>query len=210
MKSNDTAPTFEQLIDWLEGRSSAEQAERVAAYVATAGEKVQADVAWLRRFYDVAARAPVAEPPAILTERLERRFAAFARDRAPLPLRQRLIATLRFDSTMSLARGVRAADAGSHQRQYLFETEKATVVCTVQQREQDELVDVLGQVLAEEESEASLTRVSLLRKDEEYDNALTDDLGEFTLSAIPHGLYDMVLDSLGYQIVITSINLSVG
>jgi hypothetical protein len=207
LSKKNTPPTIEELLDWLEGRSSEEEAQRVAAYVATAEGSVQADVAWLRNFLEISRSTESVEPPAILTERLERRFAALARDRRPPSLRERLIATLQFDSGMSLARGVRATAATSHQRQFLFETTQATVICTVQRRE-DDLVDLLGQVLPEAESEAELTRVSLLKENLEFDSTITDDLGEFTLNAIPYGQYDMVLDSVQYEIMIPSIDLS--
>ena len=203
------APSFEQLIDWFEGRLSEEEARLVAAQVEAAGEAVQADVAWLRRFHQASQTIVLAEPPAAVSERLERRFAAYARHRRRPSLWQRLVASLSFDSHAELAAGIRTVTAPENQRQLVYATDLATVVLTLQRRSHDRRFDLLGQVLPTHEREADLVRVLLLRGKDEFDSTITDDLGEFTLTALPADVYDLVLSSDQYEITISSLELPI-
>jgi hypothetical protein len=205
---NDTPLDFERLVEWLEGRLSNAEAQEVATQLASADAATQADAAWLRQFFDITRGLAPAEPPAELTKRLERRFTTFAQGRRSSPW-QRFVATLSFDSHKTLAaRGARAAGPGE-QRQFLYETEYATVAFTLQHREQGRLFDLLGQFMPADESEVDLIRVYLLRDGVEFDSTVTDDLGEFFLPAVPRGQYDLVLDCLRYAIAIPSLDLSI-
>ena len=200
-------PTFEQLIEWFEGRLSPEEAQLVAAQVSAAGEAVQADVAWLRLFYQASRDVVSAEPPPAVSERLERRFAAYAQDHRRPSLWQRLVARLSFDSHAQLAAGLRTATTPEDQRQLIYDTDLAMVVCTLQRR-RDGRFDLLGQIIPAQERRADLVRVLLLKEKEEFDSTITDDLGEFTLTALAAGLYDLVLIGDQYEITVFSLDLS--
>lgn len=206
MKKNET-PEFAQLMDWLEGRLPPDEAQVVAAQVAAADAEVQADVAWLRAFYRARQRVVVQEPPTAVTDQLEQRFIAFARSRRPSRWRS-LIAALTFDSRTQAAVGVRTAVTPTVQRQLIYTAEAATIVCTLQQR-QDKQFDLLGQFLPTDASDVDLVQVQLFQDNAEFDHTLTDDLGEFTLTALPIGLYDMLLRSDQWEITISPLDLSV-
>jgi hypothetical protein len=199
-------PTFEELLDWLEGRLSAKESRRVASTIAAADESAQAELEWLRQFLELSQMKRSAEPPADVIARLEQRFADHYRRQSP-SIWQRLVAGLSFDSHQELAaRGARGGGA-AEQRQYLYETEHATVVFTLQRREQGTLFDLIGQVVPSDESEVDLIRVYLLREGVEFDSTITDDLGGFILPAVPRGQYSMVLSTLSYEMTIPSIDL---
>lgn len=207
MKKNET-PEFAQLMDWLEGRLPPDEAQVVAAQVAAADAEVQADVAWLRAFYRARQRVVVQEPPTAVTDQLEQRFIAFARSRRPSRWHS-LIATLTFDSQTQLAVGVRTAVSPEDQRQLIYTADVATVVCTLQRRSRDRRFDLLGQLLPAEMTEVDLVRVQLLREKQLFDHTFTDDLGEFTLVALPAGLYELVLRSDQFEITIPSLHLPI-
>jgi hypothetical protein len=202
---------FERLIEWLEGRLSEGEAQDVAGQVAAA-EVTQADVAWLRTIYQASQNLVTAELPTAITEALQHRFAAYARSRHLRAdgdsLWQRLVATLTFDSQAELSTGTRAA-ASENQRQLVYQTELGTVVCTLQWRSHDRQIDLLGQFLPIEIEETSLARVLLLKEKNEFDSTITDDLGEFTLTALPAGLYDLVLTTHQYEITVPSFEISI-
>lgn len=205
----ETNPDFETLIDWLEGRLPDAEAQRVAAQVAAGDNALQADVAWLRKFFRASHSLALPAPPTAVTNSLESQFAAYARSRrGPSPW-QRLLATLTFDSHTMLAAGARATTT-QDQRQLVFTTAVATVVCTIQRRERGEQVDLLGQILPtdEEELETDSIQVQLLQERTPFDVTLTNDLGEFNLQALPVGFYDMILSSNRYAIVISSMHLT--
>jgi hypothetical protein len=213
LTKNTENPTFEQLVDWLEGRLPTEEAQKIAGLVAAGDAAVQADVAWLRKFYQagqevIAANLPAANLPPDVTERLKERFAAYAETRRRPSIFQRLIANLSFDSHLMAAAGVRTAAMREDQRQLVYETDPATIALTVQRRSRDDNLDVLGQVLPAAVVEVDLVRVALYQEQAEFDSTITDDLGEFSLTALPAGQYSLVLTSDRYEIQIEPLNLS--
>ena len=206
MNNQKSVPTFEQLLDWLEGRLSDDEAQHVANLLSAANDSTQADAAWLRAFFAATNTIRVTDPPADVVERVQRQFAAHPQKPPTTNLWQRLVGTLTFDSYSTAAAGARAAGVGE-QRQFLYETGRATVVFTLQRRDHDELYDLMGQVLPTDDSDVDLIQVSLVRDGVEYDSGITDDLGEFIFPAIPLGQYDLLFGSSGYEIMIPSIDL---
>ncbi len=206
MKQN--APSFEKLVDWLEGRLTPEEAQIIAEQMTVGDAAAQSDLAWLQKFYRTSQNQIAAEPPPAVSERLERRFAAYAASRRQPSFFQRLVASLSFDSRLTLARGVRAAATTDNQRQFVYETDLATIALTLQQRSHDKNFDLWGQLMPTQDVEAELIRVALLREQTEFDNTLTDDLGEFSLTALPTGSYTLVLTGDRYEIKITPLTLS--
>lgn len=63
-------PSFTELLDWVEGRLAPEQADAVAAYVATADEATTETLEWIREFLDDARSMPLQTPPPELSQRL--------------------------------------------------------------------------------------------------------------------------------------------
>jgi hypothetical protein len=106
-----------------------------------------------------------------------------------------------------LAAGLRTATMPEDQRQLIYDTDLAMVVCTLQRR-RDGRFDLLGQIIPAQERRADLVRVLLLKEKEEFDSTITDDLGEFTLTALAAGLYDLVLIGDQYEITVFSLDLS--
>ncbi len=206
---NNNPPEFEKLIDWLEGRLTPEEAQLVSEQMAAADAAAHEDVAWLEKFYRASQNQTVAEPPSYVTERLEKRFANYAATRRHPSLWQRFMARLSFDSRLTLATGIRAAATADNQRQLVYETDLASVALTLQQRTHDPHLDLLGQLLPTQAIEADLVRVALFQEQVEFDSTMTDDLGEFTLTALPTGLYTLILTGDQYEIKISPLPLSI-
>ncbi len=173
-----TAPSFEKLVDWQEGRLTPEEAQIMAEQMAEADAAAQSDLAWLQKFYRVSQNQIAADPPPTVSERLARHFAAYADTRHQPSFVQRLIASLSFDSRLTLARGVRAAATTDNQRQFVYETDLATIALTLQQRSHDKNFDLLGQLIPIQDLDAEMIRVVLEHEQTEFDSTLTDDLGE--------------------------------
>ena len=75
-------PGFRVLLDWLEGRLDADRAERIAAQVGEADERILRTVDWLRGFLTTAHDLPLEEPPPIVRQRLKQHFARWSGGRA--------------------------------------------------------------------------------------------------------------------------------
>jgi hypothetical protein len=207
MKKGSTL-NWDRLVEWFEGDLSDDEAAILAAQLVADGE-AQLDEAWLRQFYQASQNVVLADPPTAVTDRLEQRFAIFAQNRRPPSLYQRLLASLSFDSHLTLVRGARTAASVGDQRQLVYATDLATVALTLQKRDQEQKYDLLGQLLLTKAGETDLVRVLLLKEESEFDSTLTDDLGEFTLTALPAGSYDLILSSEQYEIKIPALHLSV-
>lgn len=99
-----SSPTFNQLVDWIDGRLDETAAAEMAARVATAGPDVLDTVTWIRSFREAAAKMPLQKPPEDVSSRIR---AAFRQLRGPLsgPFED---LELEFDSRMSPVSGVRS------------------------------------------------------------------------------------------------------
>ena len=103
---------------------------------------------------------------------------------------------------------MRAAATTDNQRQFVYETDLATIALTLQQRSHDKNFDLLGQLIPAQDLDAEMIRVVLEHEQTEFDSTLTDDLGEFSLIALPTGSYTLVLTGDLYEIKITPLNLT--
>ncbi len=98
--------SFEDVVDWVEGRLDRERGDQVAAAV-RADPALAAAAAWMHQFRDTTAGTVLMEPPPSVRDALRRRFAAL-RPAPPTPV-ERLRAALVYDSAALGLAGVRAA-----------------------------------------------------------------------------------------------------
>jgi hypothetical protein len=215
-------------VDWIEGRLSEEEAQVVAEQVATADDATRADVAWLRAFARVSQATVLASPPPEVRAQLVRRFEAYAQDRRPPGFLSRLVATLTFDSYrqagtvgvrgLSLpvppqgwerekAGGVGGGNAPPSERQLIYITEVTDVVVHVWAHAQSRHVDVHGQVLPSADVTPDVFTVQLLGDTGEVGITTSDDLGEFTFEELVPGVYEMVVSTEQFEVLITPVEL---
>lgn len=98
------SPTFNELVDWIDGRLEESASAEMATRVAAAGPDVIDTVSWIRSFREAAAKMPLQKPPEDVSARIR---AAFRQLRGPLsgPVDE---LELEFDSRMSPVAGVRS------------------------------------------------------------------------------------------------------
>ncbi|MEZ4677630.1 MAG: hypothetical protein R2932_25785 [Caldilineaceae bacterium] len=212
--------TFEQLVDWVEGKLDATDAALVAAAVA-ANPELQTTIDWLEQFSSVRQQVTLADPPSTVQRALMARFverhqpttatmqpsAQQAPEETTPGFFQRLLATLTFDSSTGLApAGVRSATTPD-ERQYLYHTAIAEIALNVQQDSNLPQVTLWGQVfpLDDHLDPAGLT-VQVLQDAKEMDVTTTDEYGEFSFS-IPTGLYEIVLMSDSNEVSIERLEV---
>jgi hypothetical protein len=187
---------FARLVDWMEGRLSAEETREVDEAVAGADEATLGDVAWLRRFFAATETALAESPPRGLRNLLVDVFEAHAREDQKLPgIVQRMIAALTFDSNLQPAEGLRAVGAQPSRRQLIFGTDAFDLVVNVLAGGEDDDLDLDGQVLPREDEVAEFLSVQLLRDGIEQDLTTVDDLGSFAFRRVPPGSYELVLSA---------------
>ncbi len=197
---------FSQLLDWLEGKLSEEEAQAIAEQLERADETTHADLAWLRTFLQVSKAIQLASPPAEVRDDLTRRFAAYAESRQPPGFFRRWLADLTFDSQAQWATaGLRSAATEGQQRQLIYTTEVAEIALNIQPRAHDQRLDVTGQVFPTTKVAQDVFSIQLLQDAAQVGLAAADELGEFFFGAVPAGQYEMVVSADQFEVVIPSV-----
>jgi hypothetical protein len=200
------SPQFSQLIDWLEGRLSEEEARAVAEQLGNASEATQADLAWLRTFHQASQTIKLASPPPEVRDILKRRFADYAETRRGPGFFRQLLANLTFDSRTQLATaGLRSAATEGQQRQLIYSTEMAEIALNIQPHPHEQSLDLTGQVFLVAEVAQNALSVQLLLDATPIRLATTDELGEFAFEAVPAGEYKIVVSAGQFEVLIPSV-----
>lgn len=202
--------TFEQLLDWIDGRLPAAEAADVAAQVARAGDDVQAVVAWLRSFDAARRDLLLLAPPPAVRRVLDERFAAFAAARRPPAFWQRLTARLTYDSHAQPAPAGARHLAAAAARQLVYASEFGDIVLNVRQPTAEPLFDVAGQILSAGELDLADFVVQLQQDGLERGLTAADELGEFAFTAVSPGRYDLVISGSHAEAWIHAVELVPG
>jgi hypothetical protein len=206
--NESNAPTFSELLDWLEGRLPPDKARAMAERLQSADAATRADLDWLRLFLQTRQSVHFASPPPGVRETLRLAFAAYAEAREPPDPFQRWLATLTFDSrAQPFTAGLRSAVEEGQQRQLIYTTEAAEIALTIQSILPDKNFIVTGQIFAMGDTPTDAFSIQLLRDAQEVALAATDELGEFTFTDLPAGEYNIVVSAGQYELVIPSVLL---
>ncbi|MFY9607754.1 MAG: zf-HC2 domain-containing protein [Blastocatellia bacterium] len=185
-------PSFERLIDYLDNRLPDAEAAGVATHLASSCADCAESRDWYQQVRKAAASDDTVAPPPWVLKRAVRIFEA-QRDRPKLAARMRqAIASLVFDSFARPAlAGVRSTEAAN--RQLLYRAGDYSIDLQIAPSEHTR-ADLIGQVLKEGdptfESVAALDFV-IARGGEIVFSAVTDEMGEFKVSGIEQGIYDL-------------------
>jgi hypothetical protein len=202
-------PSFERLIDYLDNRLPEAKAASVATHLATCcaacGEKRD----WYQQVRLVAASDDTVEPPPWVLKRAVRIFDT-QRHRPRLAKRiGEAIASLVFDSFAGPAlAGVRSTETA--ERQLLYRAGDYSIDLQIAPSERAR-ADLIGQVL--KESDSSYESVSGLKLDIARDakvvfSAVTNELGEFKISGMELGVYDLRVELSEGNITVPDLLIS--
>jgi hypothetical protein len=199
--------TTARLIDWLEGRLAAAEADALVDAV-QADAALQEQVAWLQDFLQLSRTTVLVDPPAAVHQAARASFAAYAKEKRPLSRLRTLIANLTADNwqRLSLA-GVRNVTLATTPRQLIYSSDLADVALNAQASPDGQQIDLHGQLFPLDESIAADFTVHLLQDGLEERLTMTDELGKFNLNGLVAGTYDLLLSGDQAQIAIGPVNL---
>ena len=200
--------SFSELVDWVEGRLTEDQARSVEERVAVADSATLAEVAWLRKFARAAEEAVLESPPPAVRSTLVSRFEAHAESRRTPGFLKRVVATLQFDGVLRPAVGVRAADAQGVRRQLIYSADAFDVALNFRPRVRDKNLVLDGQVFARDDAELGVFGVQLLQDGTEVAITTTDELGAFAFESVPPGVYEVILSSDRIEVSIGPVELN--
>lgn len=178
---------FTTLVDWTEGRLSTDRADQVQAAVAARDPEVLASIAWLNHFHYNASSMPLRVPPSSVGQKLREHFVSYSAARAEEDLEiKAILLDLRFDSRVDQPLGaVRSAGTVCDVVHLAYGNDEADVVLAVQPQA-DGTFRIEGQVMLVEDAKAAGFKVSAAGAAETLGAVQCDDLGRFTLEAVPH------------------------
>jgi len=187
-------PGFERLIDYLDNKLDAKDAGRIAAHLATDCADCAANQNWYQQTRAIAATDDLVEPPAWVLKRALRIFET-QRPRLVERLGQ-AIASLVFDSFARPAlAGMRSTETTNRQLLYNAGDFSLDLQIAPQGQSRAELV---GQILREGEtsfeSVANL-KLELSAEGKKIFEAFTNDMGEFSISNLEQGVYDLHVET---------------
>ncbi len=201
-------PSFERLIDYLDNRLPEAEAAGVATHLATSCADCAESRDWYQLVRNAATSDDTVAPPPWVLKRAVRVFDTH-RDRPKLAARiGQVIAALVFDSFARPAlAGVRSTETAN--RQLLYRAGDYSIDLQIAPSEHTR-ADLIGQILKEGdpsfESVAGLN-FGIARGGETVFSALTDEMGEFKVSGIEQGIYDLQVELSEGSITVTNLPL---
>jgi len=185
-------PSFERLVDFLDERLEEAEAAAVATHLATSCSVCAETTGWYERVRVVAASDDSVAPPSWVFKRALR-ILDTQRHRPRLTERiGQAIASLVFDSFARPAlAGVRSTETAN--RQLLYRAGDYSVDLQIAPSEHSR-ADLIGQVLKEGEpsfESVSGLKLDIARSGRIVSSAVTDEMGEFKISSIEQGVYDL-------------------
>ena len=206
--------TFDRLLEWLEGRLSSAESQAFADQVAAADETVQADVAWLRAFLHLSDTIVWEEPPPAVHTALLQHFVEQHKPTQPapipatpsVPLWQRLVAALTFDSHLQVGlTGARGAEQ-PRTRQLIYSSAVADIAVNLAHRA-DNTLTILGQILPMGALPPESCAVQVLQGARSMGLVMADDLGEFVFTGLPTGDYGLAVTGDHFELTIPQLTL---
>ncbi|HKG22877.1 MAG TPA: zf-HC2 domain-containing protein [Blastocatellia bacterium] len=189
-------PSFERLIDYLDGRLAGGEADLVAAHLASGCQQCAPTRDWYAGLRELVASDDSIEPPSWVLKRAVRIFDEKASRRNLVERLGSAVASLVFDSFARPAlMGVRSTETAN--RQLLYRAGDYSIDLQIAPSGSAR-VDVRGQVLREGEerfdSVAGL-KIELGRGDNRSRGTLTGETGEFAFESVETGDYDLHLET---------------
>jgi hypothetical protein len=123
--------------------------------------------------------------------------------------RRLFVARLRFDSLLlrAVGGGVRQADAPGDQRQLVYTTDVADILLDLQTCSTGGGLSLDGQVFPAGGGEHDALRVRLLRGETEFASTTADEVGDFAFETVPAGVYEMLLTTDRFEMLVSSLEL---
>jgi hypothetical protein len=201
-----TCPGFEELVDYVDGRLASESLETVRSHLGTGCGPCDVDRNWYEQVKLVAATDDTIEPPPWVLKRSLRIFDATRARTSFAVLTSRLIASLVFDSLRrpTLA-GARSSAVDG--RQMLYQAEPYSIDLQVAVLDESR-AELTGQILREGElmfESVSGLRLDLIHDGETVLSTVTNDRGEFRVTTVDVGNYDLRVDASDASITIVGL-----
>lgn len=203
-------PGFNDLIDYLDGRLSGEQADQVAGHLESGCQDCSANRRWYERVRSIAAGDRTLEPPPWVLKRAIRLFDTRKGKSGVAARVGHAIASLVFDSfSRPIPEGARSVQAAN--RQLLYCAGDYSIDLVIAQSGQSG-ADLFGQVLRDGDFEFESVKglpLELMAEGHRVLAVETNGLGEFSMNGLIQGEYDLKVETPEASITIQNLPLKV-
>lgn len=195
--------TYETLLNYLEGRLSAEEQSEADAHLSGPCESCQRRRILLQTvLHSVAEDQTVPPPASVLKQAIDIPLTHPQNGQAGILTR--LIAALTFDSHHQLSSALTRGAA--RERQMLFNAEQVDIDLQIKSADQGH--DLIGQILGEEAPGNVPAFVSLQKNTGQLLKATeADSKGQFAFRGVPTGMYDLVFDLENREVAVVGIEV---
>jgi hypothetical protein len=197
-------PGFEKLIDYLDHQTD-DETHKIKAHLEEC-QQCAAAGAWYEKVRALAAADDTVEPPSWVARRAIRLFETRRSESSLKAKLGRLVASLIFDSqAQPSVVGVRSTDAMN--RQLLYEADNYSIDVQISLSDEPR-AGLVGQILRKDDMQfESVSRVplDLIREGETVRSTLTSETGEFSISGVDFGEYDLRIDLLDVSITVAGL-----
>ena len=213
--SSSSRPTFNELLDFAEGRLAGSEHQRVAAFLAEHSEAIAADWAWVEDFLRKTRAVELHPMPAGLEDRLNSLYRATP---ALSPSEEAIgwVETIRrvvaelvdpgVGPAIAVA-GLRSKAFENAAQQWAYKSGEFDILVNALVRP-DQCYDLHGQVFPlTEEAGDKVNSAQLVRGDREFGLVVVDAFGEFLISGVPAGEYTLVIAGEDIEVVCTPVTL---
>jgi hypothetical protein len=201
-------PSLEHLINYLDNQLNAGEAARLTAHLSAGCRQCAETRDWYERVRLIAASDESIEPPSWVFKRAVKIFETQKTRPSLIERIGQRVASLVFDSLAQPAiAGVRSTETTN--RQLLYRADDYSIDLQVAPAERLR-ADLVGQVLKEGEvafESVSGLRLEIARRGEPVFSTVTDDMGEFKISGIDYGVYDLRIELENGSITIPGLSL---
>lgn len=201
-------PGFERLIDYLDNKLAEAERADVAAHLASGCVACGETRDWYANVRLATSTDDSVAPPPWVFKRAVRIFDAAQRPRLAERIGQ-AIASLVFDSFARPAlAGVRSSETAN--RQLLYRAGDYSIDLQISPSEETS-AGLIGQVLREGEANfesVSGLKLEIVRGKNSVYSAMTDEMGEFKVSGVEHGVYDLRIELSEGNITIPDLPIS--
>jgi len=204
-----TCPSFERLIDYLDNQLPEAETARLGSHLATGCVACGENREWYERLLAATASDDSVAPPAWVFKRAVRIFDTELHRPKLAERVAQAIASLVFDSFAGPAlAGVRSQETAN--RQLLYRAGDYSIDLQIAPSEHTR-ADLTGQVLKESEptfeSVAGL-KLDIARGDKVVCSAVTDAMGEFKVSGMEQGVYNLRVELSEGSITVLDLPVS--
>ncbi len=200
-------PGFQVLTDYLDSRLDPTLCKGVRAHLASQCGQCNADLAWYGAVKLIAAGDDSVEPPQWVLKRAFRIFQASPSQDRLVARAGRLVASLIFDSFARHAMaGARSADMSDRQMLYRAAGFGMDLQITSAERSR---ASIIGQILCEGEfafESVKRLSVTLLSQGTAVASTFTNNRGEFSVTSVDRGEYDLQIEAGSLMITIIKMN----